>query len=175
MLVTGPSGSGKSTLFRAIAGIWPFGAGRVTLPEGARVLFLPQRPYLPLGTLRRALCYPLEAGSVPEAAVRAALADAGLGHLAARLDEEDSWDKRLSGGEQQRVALARALLVAPDWLFLDEATASLDPAGERSFYETLRARLPATTIVSIAHRPAVAEHHDRALRVQDRRLVEGGG
>ena len=137
------------------------------------MLFLPQRPYLPLGTLRRAVCYPLDATTVPEAAVQAALAEAGLGHLAARLDAEESWDRRLSGGEQQRVALARALLVQPDWLFLDEATASLDPDGERAFYETLRAKLPGASIVSIAHRPAVAEHHARALRVKDRRLTDG--
>jgi putative ATP-binding cassette transporter len=173
VLVAGPSGSGKSTLFRAIAGIWPFGKGKVHVPEGARVLFLPQRPYLPLGTLRRAICYPLDATTVPDSDVRAALADAGLGHLAARLDEEDSWDKRLSGGEQQRVALARALLVKPDWLFLDEATASLDPEGERAFYELLKQRLPQAAIVSIAHRPAVAEHHQRALRVREGRLVPG--
>jgi putative ATP-binding cassette transporter len=173
VLVAGASGSGKSTLFRAIAGIWPFGRGRIAIPEGARVLFLPQRPYLPLGTLRRAICYPLDAAEVPEAAVQAALADAGLGHLAARLDAEESWDRRLSGGEQQRVALARALLVRPDWLFLDEATASLDPDGERAFYETLRAKLPGASIVSIAHRPAVAEHHARALRVKDRQLTDG--
>ena len=105
--------------------------------------------------------------------MQAALTDAGLGHLAARLDEEESWDRRLSGGEQQRVALARALLVQPDWLFLDEATASLDPEGERAFYETLRTKLPQASIVSIAHRPAVAEHHERALRVKERHLVEG--
>ena len=173
VLVAGASGSGKSTLFRAIAGIWPFGRGRIAVPEGARVLFLPQRPYLPLGTLRRAVCYPLDAAEVPEAALQAALADAGLGHLAARLDAEESWDRRLSGGEQQRVALARALLVRPDWLFLDEATASLDPDGERAFYETLRAKLPGASIVSIAHSPAVAEHHARALRVKDRQWPDG--
>ncbi|MBD0275700.1 MAG: ABC transporter ATP-binding protein/permease, partial [Acetobacteraceae bacterium] len=173
VLVTGPSGSGKSTLFRAMAGIWPFGRGRVRLPAGARALFLPQRPYLPLGTLRRALCYPADAAQVPDGAVRAALRDAGLGHLEARLDEEDAWDRRLSGGEQQRVALARALLLKPDWLFLDEATASLDPDGEAAFYTLLRERLPGAAMVSIAHRPAVARYHGRALRLRDRRLVEG--
>jgi vitamin B12/bleomycin/antimicrobial peptide transport system ATP-binding/permease protein len=173
VLVAGPSGSGKSTLFRAIAGIWPFGAGRVRVPEGASVLFLPQRPYLPLGSLHRAVCYPRPITDFTEAEVRAALADAGLGHLAGRLEEEDAWDRRLSGGEQQRVALARALLLKPGWLFLDEATASLDPEAEARFYALLKERLPGTTLVSIAHRPAVAQYHQRALRVRDAQLVAG--
>ena len=170
VLVTGASGSGKSTLFRAIAGIWPFGRGSVQVPEGARVLFLPQRPYLPLGTLRRAVCYPLDAAEVPEAEIRAALSSVGLPQLADRLDEEDAWDRRLSGGEQQRVAFARALLAKPDFLFLDEATASLDPAAEEALYALVKERLPGTAILSIAHRPAVARFHDRGLRVADRRL-----
>ena len=172
VLITGPSGSGKSTLFRAIAGIWPFGAGRVGIPEGARALFLSQRPYLPLGTLRRAVCYPRDAAEFDDAAVRAALADAGLAHLLPRLDEEDAWAQRLSGGEQQRVALARALLLRPDWLFLDEATASLDPEAEARFYGLLKERLPGAALISIAHRPAVARYHGRALRVRDGRLEE---
>ena len=173
VLVTGPSGSGKSTLFRAIAGIWPFGSGRVRVPAGADVLFLPQRPYLPLGTLHRAVCYPRDVADFGAAEVQAALTDAGLGHLAARLEEEDAWDRRLSGGEQQRVALARALLLKPGWLFLDEATASLDPEAEARFYALLKERLPRTTLVSIAHRPAVAQYHQRALRVTDEHLVAG--
>ena len=173
VLIAGPSGSGKSTLFRAIAGIWPFGTGQVRVPQGASVLFLPQRPYLPLGSLHRAICYPRDMADFPVATVQAALADAGLGHLAGRLEEEDAWDRRLSGGEQQRVALARALLLKPDWLFLDEATASLDPEAEARFYGLLKERLPGTTLVSIAHRPAVAQYHDRALRVTDGHLVAG--
>ena len=173
VLVTGPSGAGKSTLFRAIAGIWPFGAGRVRVPADASVLFLPQRPYLPLGTLRRAVCYPRDAAAFSDAAIQAALTDAGLAPLAARLDQEEAWDRHLSGGEQQRLALARALLLKPDWLFLDEATASLDPAAEARFYTLLRERLPRTTLVSIAHRPAVAQYHERALRLQDGRLQSG--
>ena len=172
VLVTGASGSGKSTLFRAIAGIWPFGEGRVRLPAGARALFLPQRPYLPLGTLRRAVCYPLDAATVPDAAVREALMAVGLPQLVDRLDEEDAWDRRLSGGEQQRLAFARALLVKPDFLFLDEATASLDPAAEAALYGLVKTRLAGTGVLSIAHRPAVAAHHDRGLRVEGGRLVE---
>jgi putative ATP-binding cassette transporter len=170
VVVTGASGSGKSTLFRTIAGIWPFASGRVSLPAGARTLFLPQRPYLPLGTLRRALCYPVDAAEVPDAEVREALEAVGLGHLERRLDEEDVWDRRLSGGEQQRLAFARALLVKPELLFLDEATASLDPEAERQLYALVREKLPGTTLLSIAHRPAVAEFHDRGLRLSEGRL-----
>ena len=171
VLVTGASGSGKSTLFRALAGLWPFGRGQISLPEGRSALFLPQRPYLPLGTLRRNLAYPDSGTSFDDAALQGVLADVGLAHLAPRLDEVDSWDRVLSGGEQQRLAIARALLHRPAWLFLDEATASLDPAAEEHLYRLLRERLPGTSIVSIAHRPAVAAFHDRMVRLQDRHLV----
>ena len=164
-LVSGRSGAGKSTLFRALAGIWPFGSGRIERPAGSR-LFLPQRPYLPLGTLRHAVCYPLDAGKVAPAAVDAALVDAELAHLRPSLDEPGlNWMMRLSGGEQQRLAVARALLVKPDWLFLDEATASLDPETEGRLYAILKRRLPNTTIISIAHNPAVASLHQRHLRL----------
>jgi vitamin B12/bleomycin/antimicrobial peptide transport system ATP-binding/permease protein len=172
VLINGPSGSGKSTLFRAIAGIWPFGSGSISLPQNARVLFLPQRPYLPLGTLKRAVCYPEDEARFSDTEVIAALNEAGLGHLAARLDEADSWGQRLSGGEQQRLSFARAFLQRPDWLFLDEATASLDPEAEEAMYASLKRALPGLTMVSIAHRPAVARFHDRILRVEDRRLIE---
>lgn len=173
VLITGASGSGKSTLFRALAGIWPFGQGTTHIPDGARALFLPQRPYLPLGSLRRAVCYPLDATTVPDDAVREALSAAGLPHLLDRLDEEDAWDRRLSGGEQQRLAIARALLVKPDFLFLDEATASLDPAGEEALYRLVAERLPGTAVLSIAHRPAVAQFHGRRLVVAEGALRAG--
>jgi ABC-type transport system involved in cytochrome bd biosynthesis fused ATPase/permease subunit len=130
VLINGPSGSGKSTLFRAIAGIWPFGSGTISLPQDARALFLPQRPYLPLGTLKRAVCYPEDEARFTDAEAVTALEEAGLGHLAPRLGDSDSWGQRLSGGEQQRLSFARAFLLRPDWLFLDEATASLDPEAE---------------------------------------------
>ncbi|WP_439595055.1 ABC transporter ATP-binding protein/permease [Falsiroseomonas sp.] len=171
-LISGASGSGKSTLFRALAGIWPFGEGQVHVPDGARALFLPQRPYLPLGTLRRAVCYPLEAALVPDAEVREALQAVGLGHLQDRLDVEDAWERRLSGGEQQRLAFARALLAKPDFLFLDEATASLDPAAEEALYRLVAERLPGAGVISIAHRPAVAAFHGRQLRVAEGALRE---
>ncbi|MFL1461273.1 ABC transporter ATP-binding protein/permease [Roseococcus sp. DSY-14] len=173
VLVTGPSGSGKSTLFRAMAGIWPFGEGRVLVPEGARALFLPQRPYLPLGTLRRALAYPAAPDAFTPAALEDALAAVGLPHLSARLEEEDAWSQRLSGGEQQRLQWARALLNKPDWLFLDEATASLDPAMERRLHEELLARLPGVTLVSIAHRPALAGFHGTRWELRGGRLLSG--
>ncbi len=161
VVVTGRSGSGKSTLFRALAGIWPFGGGRIEHP--ARTLFLPQRPYIPLGTLRHVVCYPADPAAYDQAAVEQALHDVGLGDFVPRLDDGSNWPQRLSGGEQQRVAVARALLCKPDWLFLDEATASLDPEAEADIYRVLKRRLPGTTLVSIAHHRAVAAFHDREL------------
>ena len=172
VVITGASGSGKSTLFRAIAGIWPFGAGQISLPASGRALFLPQRPYIPLGTLKRAVCYPEDEAGFTDAQVAEALEAAELGHIVPRLHDAEAWDKRLSGGEQQRLALARALLLKPEWLFLDEATASLDPGAEERLYATLKARLPGTALISIAHRPAVATFHDRGLKVEGARLVE---
>ncbi len=159
--ISGRSGSGKSTLFRALAGIWPYGGGSVERPPG-RYLFLPQRPYIPLGTLRHILTYPSADSSLPDDAIRHALADAGLAPLAPHLDDDQPWAQRLSGGEQQRLAVARAFLLRPDWLFMDEATANLDPEAEAELYTKLRQQLPDTTIISIAHRPAVAALHDTA-------------
>jgi putative ATP-binding cassette transporter len=161
IVLSGPSGSGKSTLFRALAGIWPFGRGRVRFPGDARVLFLPQKPYIPIGSLRDAVAYPGAAAEFGDEAIRAALADVGLDALADRLDDRQNWSMQLSGGEQQRLAIARALLHRPDWLFLDEATAALDEAGERRLYGLLEQRMPRATIVSIAHRPTVAAFHRR--------------
>ena len=165
VVITGRSGSGKSTLFRALAGIWPFGRGQVRRPSG-RSLFLPQRAYIPLGTLRHAITYPAPPDAHADRDVREVLEAVGLGALANRLEDEDNWGQRLSGGEQQRLALARALLARPDWLFLDEATASLDAEAEAALYASLKRLLPGTTVVSIAHRPAVREFHDRHLVFQ---------
>ncbi len=161
VVVTGRSGSGKSTLFRAFAGIWPFGQGHMEVPE--RAFFLPQRPYIPLGTLRHVIAYPHPADDFDRAALAGALADVGLSSLVDELDHAENWPMRLSGGEQQRVAIARALLARPDWLFLDEATASLDPDAENELYRVLRERLPNTTLVSIAHRASVAAFHEQRL------------
>ena len=159
---TGRSGAGKSTLLRALAGLCRFDGGQVQRPEGS-LMFLPQRPYLPLGTLRRALCYPQPVETVSDDALRTALADVGLAGLAARLDEDGAWTLQLSPGEQQRLAVARALLARPDWLFLDEATASLDQPAEASLYVVLRQRLPNTTLVSVAHRDSVIALHDQRI------------
>ncbi len=166
-VLSGRSGSGKSTLFRALAGIWPFGSGVVERPAG-KTMFLPQKPYIPLGTLRRAVTYPAAMDAFSQEEVAAALDDAGLGFLVAELDVDMAWGQRLSGGEQQRLALARALLIRPDWLFLDEATANLDPAGELDLYRVLRERLPGTTVLSIGHRPEIAAQHDRHLVLEKR-------
>ena len=165
-LISGTSGSGKSTLFRALAGIWPFGRGHVRVPAGARVLFLPQKPYIPIGTLRDAIRDPDEHSTASDGEIVAALEAAQLGQLAGRLDEEAHWTNILSGGEQQRVAIARALVFKPDWLFLDEATASLDEATEEVVYGALKQRLPGTTIVSIGHRPSLRQWHERRLELQ---------
>lgn len=166
VLVTGASGSGKSTLLRTLAGIWPYGSGRVTLPEGSRVLFLPQRPYLPLGTLRQALAYPQTAAAAgSQQAMEAALHDVGLGRLASRLDQTDDWSRILSLGEQQRLAFARVLLVKPQWVFLDEATSALDEPREQEMYRLLRERLPGLSIVSVGHRSTLFAQHDEELHL----------
>jgi putative ATP-binding cassette transporter len=163
VLVTGPSGSGKSTLFRAIAGIWPFGKGRVMLPAGATTMTLPQRPYLPIGTLAAAVSYPAVAGTSEPERIRELLVAVGLPALATRLADEAHWNRMLSLGEQQRVAIARAILHAPDFLLLDEATASLDEPAEAALYQLLHARLPGTAIISIGHRSTLNAFHRRHL------------
>lgn len=162
-LLTGPSGSGKSTLFRAVSGVWPFGEGTIGVPHGAEVMLLPQRPYLPIGTLRAAVTYPATTETYDDATIRDALAAARLHDLIDQLDVEDLWSQRLSGGEQQRLAIARALLAKPDWLFLDEATAAMDEAMEAEVYDALAEALPDTTIVSIGHRASLARFHKRRM------------
>ncbi len=163
VLVSGPSGAGKSTLFRALAGIWPFGSGSIAVPAKAKVMMLPQRPYFPIAPLAAAVAYPAEPGYYDSARVAELIVAVGLPALAARIDEEAHWNRMLSLGEQQRLGLARAILHAPDYLFLDEATASLDEPSEAALYDLLAQRLTAATIVSIGHRATLAAFHRRRL------------
>jgi vitamin B12/bleomycin/antimicrobial peptide transport system ATP-binding/permease protein len=160
-LLTGPSGAGKSTLFRAIAGVWPFGSGSITIPAKATLMMLPQRPYFPIGSLMAAIVYPAEASAFSPERVRDALIAVGLPQFGQQLEQEAHWNRMLSLGEQQRLGLARALLHAPQYLFLDEATASLDEASEARLYRLLGEKLPATTIVSIGHRSTLEAFHQR--------------
>ena len=164
LLITGASGCGKSTLLRTLAGIWPYGSGEIEIPEKSRILFLPQRPYLPLGSLRRALYYPLSA-SGPEENLKDVLRKVGLADFIPRLDDIDDWSRILSLGEQQRLAFARVLLVKPDWVFLDEATSALDEPREQEMYELMRRELPHTGIISVGHRSTLFSQHEEELHL----------
>jgi putative ATP-binding cassette transporter len=166
VLVTGPSGSGKTSLFRALGGVWPFGAGTIRIPQGAKLLVLPQKPYLPLGTLRGALAYPGPDDAFTPDEIDDVLDATGLSHLREALDETAYWADRLSMGEQQRLSIARALLQKPDWLFLDEATAALDEPAEGMLYHLLLERLPDAAIVSIGHRSSLVVFHERFLALK---------
>ena len=166
VLLGGGSGSGKSTLLRAIAGIWPFGSGEICAARDARILFLPQKPYLPIGTLREVVSYPMSAIAVDDATLRETLEAVGLPELAGRLNESGHWALQLSPGEQQRIAFARALVQKPDWLFLDEATSAVDEATEAGLYRLVRERLAGTTVFSVGHRVTLRPFHARQLVVQ---------
>jgi len=166
MLLAGPSGAGKSTLFRAIAGIWPFGSGSISVPADASLMMLPQRPYFPIAPLHASIAYPSEAGNFSAERMREVLKEVGLPRLASRLDEEQHWNRTLSVGEQQRLGIARALLHAPKFLFLDEATASLDEPSEAALYRLLAEKLPDSTIVSIGHRSTLDVFHQRKAKLK---------
>lgn len=173
VLLKGPSGSGKSTLFRVVAGLWPFATGHIRRPADAKTLFLPQRPYMPIGTLREALWFPSLSAPDRDAEARAALDAVGLSHLNQRLGEAAHWGQALSLGEQQRLAIARALLFKPDWLFLDEATSATDEEEEEALYRMVAETLPATTVVSIGHRASLETFHHRVIAV-DRAIGRTG-
>jgi putative ATP-binding cassette transporter len=175
VLVSGPSGAGKSTLFRALAGVWPFGEGTILIPKNARMMMLPQRPYFPIAPLAAAVAYPAQSGQFDAAKIAELISAVGLPALVPRIEEEAHWNRMLSLGEQQRLGIARALLYAPDFLFLDEATASLDEPSEAALYRLLDQRLPQATIVSIGHRATLAAFHRRRLaftRAGDHSVVQ---
>lgn len=167
ILLTGPSGCGKSTLFRAIADIWPYGEGVIEIPAAMKLLFLPQRSYLPIGSLRDSINYPSGADAYKDRAIQHYLELCRLPHLIDWLDEHDNWSQRLSPGEQQRLAFVRALLTKPDVLFLDEASSALDAETEQAMYELILAEIPDAAVVSIAHRPAVAQYHQIHWRFEE--------
>jgi putative ATP-binding cassette transporter len=174
VLVVGESGTGKSTLVRAIAGLWPWGSGEIRV-KSEGLFLMPQQPYVPLGTLLRAVTYPLAPGEVDDGLVRKTVEEVGLGHLLDRLDEDAGWEHMLSGGEKQRLAFARLLIHRPTTIVMDEATAALDPLGQQQLMALLLERLPEATIISVGHRAELEAFHTRKLvleyRVEGARLV----
>jgi putative ATP-binding cassette transporter len=163
VLIVGESGTGKSTLVRAIAGLWPWGEGQVVMQRDSKMLMLPQRAYVPLGTLRRAATYPMPADSINDKDVREALESVGLGHLVDRLDDDEPWEQTLSGGEKQRLAFARLIIHKPDVVVLDEATSALDPGSQERLMKLIDEKIPEVTVISVGHRPELEAFHERKL------------
>jgi len=166
--VAGELGHGKAALIQAVAGLWPWGSGSIGLPRGKRLAFVPQKPYLPMGTLRDVLLYPEAEGRVSDEVVVAALKRCGLSYLAKRLDEEERWDQTLSGGERQRVAFARLLIQKPDIIIMDEATSALDEDSQNSLLGLLDEELAEATVISVGHRPGLEDFHDRKITLEKR-------
>jgi putative ATP-binding cassette transporter len=171
VMLSGRSGSGKSTLLRAMGHLWPTGHGNIVLPS-ARYLFLPQKPYLPIGSLREVLSYPQAGDVYPNERYAQVLETCRLPHLVSRLDESNHWQRMLSPGEQQRLAFARALLYAPLWLYMDEATSAMDEEDEATLYQALIDQLPGLSIVSVGHRSSLKRFHPRHVRIENGQLVE---
>jgi putative ATP-binding cassette transporter len=171
VLIMGASGSGKSTLFRAVAGLWPWGSGTIRIPAPEQVMFLPQRPYLPLGTLRSAITYPAAPDAFSDEDVKAALERCGLSEFAEALDRNERWDKSMSLGQQQRVAFARVLLHKPQWVFMDEATSALDEDSQAAMMSLFDRELAGASVLSIGHRPGLETFHTRTLHI--RKTEEG--
>jgi putative ATP-binding cassette transporter len=170
VLLAGESGTGKSTLVRAIAGLWPWGEGEITLKPGAKMFLMPQKPYIPLGTLRRATTYPRQAEDFDDKEITEALEAVGLEHLTDKLDDEEAkWDRTLSGGEQQRLAFARLFLHEPNIVVMDEATSALDPESQAMLMNALTERLPKTAIISVGHRPELEAFHERKVNLVRRK------
>jgi vitamin B12/bleomycin/antimicrobial peptide transport system ATP-binding/permease protein len=168
VLIVGESGSGKSTLIRALAGLWPWGSGAISMPRGKTIAFVPQKPYLPMGTLRAVLLYPVGELPVSDEVIVAALKRCGLAYLARRLDEDDKWDRILSGGERQRVAFARLLIQKPDIIIMDEATSALDEDSQNALLGLFEAELAHATMISVGHRPGLEDFHDRKITLEKR-------
>jgi putative ATP-binding cassette transporter len=166
VLVSGESGTGKSTLVRAIAGLWPWGEGEIVLKPGAKLFLMPQKPYIPLGTLRRAATYPQAPEEIDDKTLRDTLELVGLGHLIEKLDDEnEAWDRILSGGEQQRLAFARLFLHKPDIVVMDEATSALDNDSQTALMTSLAEQLPKTALISVGHRQELEQFHERKINL----------